>query len=94
MTLTNEAHTFPAGVSAALASETTCNIIAYKGTTQVPVSIGTITGQVTGLTTSISNNNSTSAAFTVKAATTLTTRNGILTIPIVVDSKSFEKKFS
>jgi len=92
--LTNESHTFPAGVNAALNSETSCNIIAYKGTTQVATSIGTITGQVTGLTTSISNNNSTSASFTVKAATTLTTRNGVLTIPIVVDNKNFEKKFA
>ncbi len=94
VTLTNESHNFPAGTSAALASSTTCNIIAYKGTTQVPVSIGTISGEVTGLTTSITNNNSTSAGFTVSAANTLTTRSGVLTIPIVVDSKSFEKKFS
>ena len=92
--MTNEAHTFPAGTNAALASETSCNIIAYKGTTQIPASIGTITGQVTGLTTSISNNGTTSASFTVKAATTLITRNGTLNVPIVVDGKNFEKKFT
>lgn len=92
--LTNESHTFPAGTNAALESSTICNIIAYKGTTQVAASIGTISGQVTGLTTTIANNNSASANFTVKAATTLTTRSGELTIPVVVDGKSFTKKFS
>ena len=92
--LTNESHVFPAGVSAAFKTDTTCNIIAYKGTTQIPVSIGTITGEVEGLTTSIYNNSSTSANFMVSAATTLTTRSGTLTIPIVVDNKSFTKKFT
>lgn len=91
--LTNESHVFPAGTSAALASSTVCNVIAYKGTTQIAASIGTISGQVTGLTTSIANNNSISANFTVNAATTLTTKSGTLTIPIVVDNKSFTKKF-
>ena len=76
-------------------NKVTCNVIAYKGTTQIPVSIGTITGQVTGLTVDPpANNNTTSASFKVKASTILTTKSGILTIPIVIDGKSFEKKFS
>lgn len=92
--LTNESHVFPAGVNAAIQSSTSCQILAYKGSTQVAATIGTITGQVTGLTTSIANNNSTSANFTVNATTTLTTKNGTLTIPIVVDNRSFTKKFT
>ena len=92
--LTNESHTFPAGVSAATSSSTTCNVIAYKGATQVAATIGTISGQVTGLTTSISNNGSTSAYFTVTASTSLTTKSGMLTVPVTVDGKSFSKRFT
>ena len=92
--LTNESHTFPAGTSAATASSTTSKVIAFKGTTQVAATIGTITGQVTGLTTSVSSNGTTSAYFTVTAATTLTTKSGELTVPVTVDGKSFTKKFT
>ena len=92
--MTNESHNFPAGPTAAIASNTSCNIIAYKGVTQIPVSIGTITGQVTGLTTSILNNNSTSAGVNISVTPALTIKGGTITIPIVIDGKSFEKKFS
>lgn len=87
--LSNESHTFPATDSAAVASSTTTEVLAYKGTSSMTPTIGTITGQVTGLTTSVSG-----TTITITAATTLTTENGILTIPITVDGKSFTKKFS
>lgn len=87
--LSNESHTFPATDSAAVASSTTTEVLAYKGTSSITPTIGTITGQVTGLTTSVSG-----TTITITAATTLTTENGILTIPITVDGKSFTKKFS
>lgn len=94
--LTNESHTFPAGTNTAIASSTDCQVLAYKGATQVAATIGTITGQVTGLTTNVpaSSNGTTLASFTVTAATTLTTKNGTLTIPITVDGKSFTKQFT
>ena len=53
--LTNENHTFAGNTTSAIASEIECNIIAYKGTTQVAATIGTITGQPTGMTTSLLN---------------------------------------
>lgn len=87
--LSNESHTFPATDSAAVASSTTTEVLAYKGTSSITPTIGTITGQVTGLTTSVSG-----TTITITAATTLTTENGVLTIPITVDGKSFTKKFS
>ena len=92
--MTNEAHTFPADTEAAIGSSTNCQVLAYKGATQIAASIGTISGQVTGLTTSISNNNSTSASFTVTAGTNLTTESGTLTIPITVDGQVFTKQFT
>ena len=88
--LTNEAHTFPATADGkAVAGSVTTTVTAYKGATAVTPTIGTITGQVTGLTTSMSG-----AVITVTAATTLTTRSGMLTIPVTVDGKSFTKNFS
>ena len=46
------------------------------------------------MTTSISNNGSVNAKFTVSVDTTMVTRNGVLDIPITVDGKSFTKKFT
>lgn len=92
--LTNESHTFTGTTSNALSSSTTCGIIAYKGGTQVPTTIGSITGQPTGMTTSITNNNSTNAYFTVDVTTSMTSRNGVLTIPITVDGVTFTKRFT
>lgn len=95
--LTNESHTFAAdkdGKAAASSIETA--ITAYKGATQIVATIGTVSGQVTGLTATIkSNTNGTTAPTLVIAVTnSLVTRQGVLTIPVTVDGKSFTKKFS
>lgn len=92
--LTNENHTFAGNSTSALASEMECNVIAYKGTTQVAATIGTITGQPTGMTTSLINNGTTNAAFSVSVTTSMVTKNGVLNIPITVDGKDFTKKFT
>lgn len=95
--LTNESHTFAADKDGkATASTVETAITAFKGATQVVATIGTITGQVTGLTTAIkSNTNGTTApTVVITAANTLVTRQGVLTIPVTVDGKSFTKKFS
>lgn len=92
--LTNESHTFAGSTTAALAGSTTCNVIAYKGATQVAATIGTITGKPTGMTTSITSNGTTSAFFTVTVTTAMVTQNGVLTIPVTVDGKTFSKKFT
>lgn len=94
VSLSNDNHTFAGGTSAALAGNTTCAVTAYKGTTQVAATIGTITGQPTGLTTSVSNNGTTSASFTVTVDTTMTTQSGILSVPVTVDGQTFTKTFS
>jgi hypothetical protein len=92
--LTNEAHTFPGDVNNALAGSTISKVLAYKGSSQVAATIGTISGQVTGLSTSIQNNGSTTAQFTVTVTTALTATSGELTVPITVDGQLFEKKFT
>ena len=92
--LTNESHTFPGSTSAALAGSTTCGIIAYKGASKVNASIGTVSGIPTGMTVTPVNNNTQNASLTIAVTTSMTTKNGTLTIPITVDGKVFNKDFS
>ena len=92
--LTNENHTFAGNTTSAIASEIECNVIAYKGTTQIAATIGTITGQPTGMTTSLLNNGTVNAAFRVSVTSSMVTKNGVLNVPITVDNKVFTKKFT
>ena len=95
--LTNESHTFAAGTQYAIGSSIEVGIIAYKGATQVTATIGTITGTIANkLTAAVkANTNGTTAPIvTVTATNTLDTKSGELTIPVTVDGKTFNKKFS
>ena len=92
--LSNESHAFQGTNNAAIAASVKCDVIAYKGAARVAATIGDITGEPSGMTTSISGNGSTTAAFTVSVTSVLTTGNGILKIPITVDGQSFTKNFS
>ena len=92
--LTNDNHTFAGNTTSAIASQMECNVIAYKGTTQVAATIGTITGQPTGMTTSLLNNGMVNAAFRVSVTSSMVTKNGVLNVPITVDNKVFTKKFT
>ena len=92
--LTNENHTFAGNTTSAIASEIECNVIAYKGATQVASTIGTITGQPIGMTTSLLNNGTINTAFKVIVDTTMITKNGVLNVPVTVDGKAFTKKFT
>ena len=92
--LTNENHTFAGDTTSVIASEIECNVIAYKGATQVASTIGTITGQPTGMTTALLNNGTINTAFKITVTTSMITQNGVLTIPITVDGKTFTKKFT
>lgn len=92
--LSNESHTFVGDTNAALNSTTKCEVIAFKGTTQVPSTIGNITGLPTGMTAPISNNGTESAYFSPTVTTSMTSKSGTLTIPITVDGVLFTKYFS
>jgi len=87
--LSSESWVFPAGVSAAIASTATITVSASQAGTAVTPTIGTITGQVTGLTTAVSG-----TTITVTAATTLTTKSGVLTIPVTVGGVVYQMKWS
>ena len=92
--LSNESHTFVGDTDSALASNTRCDVMAFKGTTQVPVTIGTISGLPIGMTAPISNNGTINAYFSPTVTTSMTTKNGIINIPITVDNMGFTKYFS
>ena len=93
--LTNESHTFAAGTSAAIASSTEFNVIGYKGATQVNTTVGTITGTTSGkITATVTNNTSKTTKITVSVTASLTAKQGVLTIPVTVDGKTFNKQFS
>lgn len=93
--LTNETHTFAATYDGAAVDggTTTCKVFAYKGGSREEVTIGTISGKPTGMTTSLTSNGTVDAGFTVTVDSSVTT-GGSLTIPIKVDGKDFEKQFT
>lgn len=92
--LTNESHVFEGDTEKAVAGSTECGVIAYKGATQVAAHIGTITGLALGMSATIYNNDTTTAAFTVYVNPALSQRQGTLTIPVTVEGKTFTKIFS
>lgn len=89
--LTNESHTFPGSLNAAIAGTTTSRVMAYRGADPIAATIGAISGQQTGLSAVISANGTTDALVTVTVTTALTARSGTLTFPITVDGKLFTK---
>jgi len=92
--LTNESHTFAGGVSSAVAGNTTCEVIAYKGATRVPATIDSITGMPAGMSVSKTGDGTVNAGFTVSVTPVMKTRQGVLTVPVTVDGKTFTREFS
>lgn len=96
--LTNESHTFAAGSDdKAIASSVETKVVAYKGATQVVATIGTITGTISGklaATIKSGTNTTLNATVMIAATATLDQRQGIISIPVTVDGKSFTKQFS
>lgn len=95
--LTNESHIFEGDTVKAKAASTECGVIVYKGNQRVAATIGTPTGTIAGKIT-VSNivNPSPSAQgkFKVNVTTALTQQQGVITIPVTVDGKTFNKVFS
>jgi hypothetical protein len=92
--LSDENHTFSGTSTGAVATSTTFNVIAYKGTTQVATKIGTLTktADVSGVTitdamlkATVQSDNTTSTKIKIDVGTTLK-NGGKLTIPITVDN--------
>lgn len=94
VTLTSDGYTFPGTVSAAKAGSCTTQIIALRGSEQVPatVNLNNVT-KPTGITVT-KDNNATSPTLTITASTSFTTA-GVVMIPVVVDGDiTINKAFS
>lgn len=97
--ISNESHVFRANKdNTAVASSTSIQIYGYQGSTQIATTVGTISGLPSaGMTATINNNGKTNTSITVAVTTALTSsiaNNGVLTIPITVAGKTFNKTFS
>ena len=92
--LTNEAHTFEGGETAAKAAVTSFLVQAYKGAEMVRATIGEITGIPSGMTVQLSENGSTTPSATITVTEGMDTLSGSLDVPITVDGKVFKKRFS
>ena len=67
---------------------------AYKGATQIPVTIGEISNLGTGVSVRYNNNGNAFANFTVTVEATMPNQSGLLTVPLTIDGKSFTRYFS
>ena len=87
--LSNENHTFPADDTghAIAGSSTTGSVLGFEGTSQVATYVDTehITGTPTGLSFQVSDNGTDHTTYTVTVANTLTTTNGTLSIPVILN---------
>ena len=92
--LSNESHTFAGNETNALTSNTSINILAFKGETQVSTNIGKINNLPTGMSAIINNNNTINTSISISVTTSMTSRNGVVNIPITVNSKTFIKQFT
>ena len=91
--LTNEAHIFPAGISAALNSTTETEILAFDGATPIEIQVKSISTLPSGLTAQISNNNTLKPKITFTATTLLAQVKDVI-ITLVVKGQEIQKHFS
>lgn len=86
--LSNENITFAANASGQVAATSvTCNVVAYKGTTKVTPTVGTVTGAVTGMTVTKGTTTSNEVPITIAITANATLggsgqRQGTLSVPI------------
>jgi hypothetical protein len=92
--LSNENHTFQAmSDGKAVANSITINVYGYIGSTKAACTVGSI-DLPTGMSWSSSNNGTTSAAIELTVSTSMTTKNGTLTIPVTCNGLTFNKIFT
>lgn len=91
--LSNDNYTFAGDEESAIEENIEVKIIGYKGLTQIPTTIGNITGIPTGMTVNINNNGTINTSIIIKSTKNLKTRNGMLYIPITLNNITITKYF-
>ena len=94
VTLSNDSHVFEGDTEKAVAATTSIGVTAYKGERQIETTVGTITGLPTGMTALVKLDGTMQTSVTVSVTTALTQRQGVLTIPVTADGKTYIKQFS
>lgn len=93
--LSNENHTFAGNTTSAVdGGFTECDVIGLKGGIPIPCHIGTISGCPTGMTATVLINDSNNAKFRVTVTSSMVSQNGVLNVPVTVDGKLFNMKFT
>lgn len=92
--LTNESHTFAGNIFSAVPSSTTADIIAYKGDVRVPVTVDSITGTPTGMSTGISSNGTINTRVTFTVDEELVEESGTVKLNLVLGGNFITKEFS
>ena len=101
--LTNEAHSFSAGTEYAYNSSASTKVIALKNSDPVSVNITKINNTavssspiniVSGLSASITGNDTTDCTITFTATTSLKTKSGVVPIEMTIDGNTVIKEFS
>lgn len=90
----SQALLIPAGVDAALGMTATCQVRAYRGDAQIPATIGDITGQPDGMSVITMSSGGIEAEIMLVISPALTTRSGVLSIPVTADGVTFDKSLS
>ena len=88
--LSRESFAFPGSTTAAIAGSTTFTVNVLRGTTKLPVTIGTITTGISGITAAVvpASQGGTDPVVTVTVTTSLTTKSGTFNIPIAITGKA------
>lgn len=94
VTLSSESHVFEGDTDKAVAATARIDVTAYKGERQITTAVGAITGTPTGMTVMTGHNGTTETRITVAVTAALTQRQGVLTIPVTADGKTFIKRWS
>lgn len=86
--LDNSAMVYEGTTTAAVATSSVINVLAYRGGVRIGARIGTITGIPSGMSCTIRENNTNNANIlvAVSVSTPMTTGHGTLTIPVTVDA--------
>lgn len=93
--LENESHTFAASSNGkAVATTISFKVLGYVGSKISNTSVGSISGAPTGMTLSVSSNNTLNTTITVVVTTSLTSKSGVITIPVTCGGVTVSKKFS
>ncbi len=92
--LTNESHSFLGDENAALEGETYCDVIVFKGEQRVVALVGALQNLPLGINYTIEQNATISPRIKFNVSEGMSTKMGVIDIPITVENQVYIKNFS